>query len=361
MFSYRNPKPIIDSDDDDSSTISDPSTIAGSPVETETEIGMAITSTANAPKEAPRAPRKEIRMPTPFSGKREDLRTFLQETTYYMMAFEECYRNDRDKIFFVLSHMIDGDAKTWKQEFFETKEQEAAQNNTPINLGTYKALTDAITKDFSPFDVPKDAIHEMKELRMNNGKIEEHIARFKMLVTKSKLVKNEAVIEYFRETLPYSLQKEIMRLAEPPKTLDDWYKWANQLQNNYERMKVTFSKRPNKGDTPIPVNQRKPTDKRPRQFYFDQSQKDPNAMDVNAMATDKRNDIMRNVLCYECKKPGHISRFCPDKGQNNNKTPSPQVPKKMKGKELYSHIRALMAEMKQEDVEEFFETAKEGF
>ena len=40
----------------------------------------------------------------------------------------------------------------------------------------------------------------------------------------------------------------------------------------------------------------------------------------------------------------------------------PNIPKKMKGKELYTHVRALLAEMEEEDKDELFaDTAKEGF
>ena len=108
---------------------------------------------------------------------------------------------------------------------------------TPLSLGTYKELIDLIIKDFSPYDAPKDAIYEMKELKMGNTTIEEHVTKFKMLVTKSKFTKNDAVVEYFRETLPISLQRNIMSLSTPPTDLDGWYEWAIKLQNNFLWMK----------------------------------------------------------------------------------------------------------------------------
>ena len=94
--------------------------------------------------------------------------------------------------------MTEGDAKSWKEEFYDTAEQKAAQDGSTISLGTYKDLMDFIIKDFSPYDAPKDAIYEMKEMKMGNASIEEHVAKFKMLVTKSKLEKNEAVVEFQR-------------------------------------------------------------------------------------------------------------------------------------------------------------------
>ena len=52
---------------------------------------------------------------------------------------------------------------------------------------------------------------------------------------------------------------------------------------------------------------------------------------------------------------GHLSKDCPDKKM-------PNIPRKMKGKELYTHVWALLAEMKEEVKDEFFADAvKEGF
>ena len=90
----------------------------------------------------------------------------------------------------------------------------------------------------------------MKELKMgNNTSIEEHVSKFKMLVTQSKLEKNDAVTEYFRESLPIALQKNVMSLAEPPTTLDEWYKWAIKLHNNFIRMRSAIAKAQGKTGT----------------------------------------------------------------------------------------------------------------
>jgi hypothetical protein len=134
------------------------------------------------------------------------------------------------KYSFVISYMNKGDANSWKEEFFDTAEQIAAQTpGAKINLGTYNDLIKKIVEDFSPYDAPKDAIYEMKELKMGNSSIEEHVSKFKMLVTKSKLAKNDVVVEYFGESLPIALQKNILSLPEQPKTLEDWYTWAVKL------------------------------------------------------------------------------------------------------------------------------------
>jgi hypothetical protein len=303
--------------------------------------------------------RKNLKTPTPYSGKREDLHKFLQEVKIYLLANADAYPDDLDKVLFVLSYMSEGDAASWKEEYFDTAEQASTAAGTALNLGTYKKLIDAITKDFSPYYAPKDTIYEMKELKMGNTSVEEHVAKFKMLVTKSKLAKNDAVVEYFRETLPIPLQTKVMSLSTPPTDLDGWYDWAVKLQNNFLCMQSAISKTQNRGNTSSNAN-KKPSRNGPRRFFFKREERDPNAMDIDAMTTEEREEMMRVGLCFRCKKPGHVSRYRP----NQNRTPPPQQapPKKMKGKELHAHVRALMAQMEEDDVDEFLkESGEQGF
>lgn len=301
--------------------------------------------------------RKKLKTPTPFSGKREDLRKFLQEVKIYLLANREAYPTDLDKVLFVLSYMSEGDANSWKEEFVDTAEQKAAQDSSELKLGTYQGLIDLIVKDFSPYDAPKDAIYEMKELKMGNTTIEEHVSKFKMLVTKSKLAKNDAVVEYFRETLPFPLQKSILSLPEPPTDLDKWYEWAIKLQNNFVRMKSAIAKSQNRGGGTTPNPNKKPNDKGPRRFYFEPT-RDPNAMDVDSMTTEERTALMKKGACFTCRTIGHLSRDCPQKKKNTS--PPNYIPQKMKGKELHAHVRALLAEMDEEDKDEFFADAAEA-
>ena len=156
--------------------------------------------------------KKKLKTPPPFYGKREDLRKFLQEIKIYLLANGDAYSTDLDKVLYVLSYMSNGDANSWKEEFFDSAEQKAAQKSSPLSLGTYQELIDLIVKDFSPYNALKDVIYEMKELKMGNTTIKEHVAKFKMLVTKLKLTKNDAVVEYFMETIPIPLQQNIMSL-----------------------------------------------------------------------------------------------------------------------------------------------------
>ena len=209
------------------------------------------------------------------------------------MANGDAYSTDLDKVLYVLSYMSNGDANSWKEEFFDSAEQKAAQKSSPLSLGTYQELIDLIVKDFSPYNALKDVIYEMKELKMGNTTIKEHVAKFKMLVTKLKLTKNDAVVEYFMETIPIPLQQNIMSLLTPPTDLDGWYKWAIKFLNNFLHMKSAISKTQNRGGNTTSNTNKKTNEKGPRRFYFDLSQKDLNAMDVYSISTEERTALMK--------------------------------------------------------------------
>ena len=56
----------------------------------------------------------KLNLPKDFSGKREDLKKFLQQVNLYMDVNMKIYHNNMTKIAFVLSFMDEGDASSWK-------------------------------------------------------------------------------------------------------------------------------------------------------------------------------------------------------------------------------------------------------
>ena len=104
-------------------------------VESNTETGTGNASFVT---------KKKLKMPTPSSGKREDLQKIFQEVKIYLLVNSGIYTSDLDKVLFVLSYMTEGDANSWKEEFYNTAKQKAAQDGLTISLGTYKELMDLI-------------------------------------------------------------------------------------------------------------------------------------------------------------------------------------------------------------------------
>ena len=282
-------------------------------------------STANISKSAAEV---KLNPPKVFSGKRTELNKFLQDVLVYLTVNKEVYNNDEKKIAYLLSFMTEGDAASWKEEFLARKINEAEKNDTDLKLGTFKEVKETIRKSFEPFDGPGDALEEMKRLRMaNNSNIDEHVAKFKMLVTQSGLSDLTAVMDFFRETLPTPLQKQVMTCENPPTTLKDWYEKATKFHSNWQKMQRIFR-------TPA-----QSTSQTKRKFQFPmKKEQDPNAMDVDSMTTNERAELMRKGAWFKCKKTGHRKDQCPDN----------ELQKKT-GKDVYGRIRAMIAELPKEE------------
>jgi Zinc knuckle len=101
-------------------------------------------------------------------------------------------------------------------------------------------------------------------------------------------------------------------------------------------------------------------DKAPqRKYYFPRQECDLNAMDVNRLTVEERDKLLKKGKCFRCRKTGHRADECPKK--NYDKKKGKEVPKKkMNGRKLYTHVRALFKEMTEEDRDEFLKGAKEA-
>jgi Ty3 transposon capsid-like protein len=171
-----------------------------------------------------------------FDGNRDGFKKFLQNVEVYMDVNHETYNNNLRKIAFVLSFMATGSAATWKAQFIEEAYARPAPTNPNDRLGTYAQFRKDLMEAFPMFNLVGDALDELRSLRKKNEPIDEHIARFKMLAAESKIdTTNSLSIELFKETLPWGLTLELMRLETPLKTIDNWYEWAVTIDHRFHK------------------------------------------------------------------------------------------------------------------------------
>jgi Ty3 transposon capsid-like protein len=183
---------------------------------------------------------KELNLnkPEAFDGNRDGFKKFLQNVEIYMDVNHEMYNNDLRKIAFVLSFMATGSVATWRTQFIEEAYARSTSPNPNDRLGTYTQFRKDLMEAFSMFNSVGDALDGLRSLRKKKNKsIDEHIAKFKMLAAKSKIdTTNPLSIELFKETLPWALTLELMKLETPLKTIDDWYKWAATLDHRCHKV-----------------------------------------------------------------------------------------------------------------------------
>ena len=104
-----------------------------------------------------------------------------------------------------------------------TSHPQLQEAEIPLDFGTFVVFETNFFEAFKPFDQTGDTWAEIKEMRLNGptGNMDEHIACFKSLLTKTGMTDSTAVIDCFRETLPWGLQQKIVMLPNTPTNLAD--------------------------------------------------------------------------------------------------------------------------------------------
>ncbi|ESK80752.1 hypothetical protein Moror_2952 [Moniliophthora roreri MCA 2997] len=171
---------------------------------------------------------------------------------------------------------------------------------------------------------------------------DEYVNQFRLITMDTKY-DDEALMRFFREGLPESLQNKIMLWMDgEPETLDEWYKLAIKYDNQYKLVMANRKKR-----EPI-----KPKITR----------KEKEVTVGRLLSKSDRKDYMVAGKCFRCAKTGHLSRDCPTKGQTQQAPPPKYKPKKLSPQEAFTKIRALIAEQGEGEQEEIFDLmGKEGF
>jgi hypothetical protein len=253
---------------------------------------------------------KNINKPTPFTGNRKKVENFIQECKMYLHINRQIYIDDEDKIGFVLSFMNENEALTWKQTFMRY-----VINEQKMKFPSFEDFVIEILSYFQPANVLQDAAHKLSMLRQGNKTAEEIITEFRLLVSQAGYSTSTAsdhlhIIEKLRNVLNPSLVKKVMLLDNPPTDLNGWVHKAialdSQYRNTMEVLGGLNGRRTNdKGKV-------KETKKTTYMDYFNRKkyreEKDPNAMDIDAMSTEKRMTLMKKGACFICEEPGHMAR-----------------------------------------------------
>ena len=195
---------------------------------------------------------------------------------------------------------------------------------------------------------------------MPNKSIDELISQFKILASISEITEDKALIEYFKPAISKEIYMDIMKSETIPATLNDWYTRSARLAHAYAECEA-FQKRQKRTYTPPTTTETT----------------DPNAMQIDAtrLSDEERQRYFKEGRCFVCSARGHISKECPKRKkrpfQNQRTTiqaadvpesPTPtttttpqSAPTAAKSTSAAAQIRALLAQLSQEEKEELME------
>jgi len=303
--------------------------------------------------------KKEINIGKPeiFSGNRTKVKKFLQQCQLYLVINKDVYDNDDLKIGFVLSLMTKGEASDWAEQFLEAC---INQRTRELTFPTYNEFITKIHEDFKQEDEIRDAADKLKKLRQGNKTAEELVTEFRLLVGRAGFGGRETrdhfhLIERFQETLNPSITRKILYSENVPDTIEGWYKKAIQYDLNRRRVaELDFLK----GKSTFKPYVKKEEYK--KKWNFERPTRDPNAMDVDRMTIEERNDLMKRGACFFCKKEGHLAADClKKKGLEKRPEQKKGPPQKMNRQDIASYIRNLSIEEKNNFVAEIIKDSKE--
>ena len=194
-----------------------------------------------------------------------------------------------------MSFMTEGDAALWKEEFIGKVIRDSVARGDDIFFGSYKKFVKSLEKSFSPYDAPGDALDAMKHLQMGEGSFEEHLAKFKLLMSQSGLEESPVIADLFRETLPLGLQRPILLSKKLPTTLQDK---TNTFYGNWKKTQHVLGR----------GKANKPKKEAPKKtFTFLKQEQNPDAMDIDRLRTEEKTLLMKEGKCFKCRKQATLA------------------------------------------------------
>ncbi|KAI3595004.1 hypothetical protein WG66_002414 [Moniliophthora roreri] len=181
--------------------------------------------------------------PDPFMGKQSDTCCFLLDLELYFAMNPVKVNTDEKKKMLLLS-LVKGNTTEWKQR--ETMklfpEDDDPEEKKKAAKETWSSFKQRFRNEWQPVNIVREAQMKIEQIKMTD-RADEYVNWFRLIAMDTKY-DDEALMKFFREGLPESLQNKIMlRMDREPETLDEWYKLAIKYDNQYKLVMANRKKR----------------------------------------------------------------------------------------------------------------------
>ena len=99
---------------------------------------------------------------------------------------------------FTLTYLEGGDADSWRVAFLK---QSITAGGEP-NFGKWNDFLQDLQNSFKPYNKEGDALDKIIRMRQGNTSIEDHVAKFKVLLADSRVTEDSpATLDYFQNSI----------------------------------------------------------------------------------------------------------------------------------------------------------------
>src|SRR6266481_1223303 len=256
-----------------------------------------------APPPPPKPPK--VSAPSPFSGAQDDLDCFKAKCSLYLSMRCSEFPDEHSNALFILSYMKGGSAGPWATQkinsiLFDTQEV------------TWARFIEELNKMFADLNHQATARRKLATLRQGDSSVEELIREFEIHRPISRLG-DVGLVDHFEQVIHPHLCESIYHLEPMPSTWAEWKCKTSLLDNQWRQFRDTQPKATSaklssfhpSSVTPFATAASSASSSKPPTPPVPSG---PQPMDLDRTNPVKRDP--RSGLCFNCGKPGHITKVC---------------------------------------------------
>ena len=212
--------------------------------------------------------------------------------------------------------LLDGKALAWANKISAwIDDVREGCESVPFGYDIWQVVEREFKENFTNFADADKAYREIERLKMTEGRLNEYISNFQDLAMRAGMdLSAPNTMNMFAKGLQGSLTVDCIQ-HDNPESFPQWVQSAQQNHRTWLRIQSLKGPSPFQKSRPStnPFTWRRNNGQTPRQ----QPQHNPDAMDVNviqkAVTEDDKTKYRNEGCCFNCRRQGHLSRFCPDK------------------------------------------------